>query len=137
MLKTKALAWSIFLFIIMLIGSSLFYMLYDFMNNDVAPNVKVFGKSQLVITALVILFLAVNEIKPKCYFTWGFCITCGLVLIIQIVPAFLWFLFNGEIVADSPFDNGVTGHWLFGVIHLLIIVWGLMNIVSYNKSGKG
>ena len=106
------------------------------MYNDVAPNVKIFGITQIVITAVAILFLVANEIRTSVYFSWGFRISFGLVLIIQVAPAVLWFLFNGKIVAETPVDRGITGHWLYGVAHLLIIVWGLLNIVSYNKMVK-
>jgi len=47
--------------------------------------------------------------------------TLGVTILLQLPPAVLWFVFNGEIIGDSPFE-GPLGHWLWSVPHILLVI---------------
>ena len=140
LIKPKPLILSNCLFFIVIIINSFIYLFYDFMNNDVEPNVRIYGKTQLIITLVAVIIILIN-VKIGNKFSrqlslYALYFTMGILLFIQIMPAILWFLFNGRVAGEYPFSPGIIGSWLYGAYHILIIAWGIFNIRQYKQTIK-
>lgn len=126
------------LFFTAIIINSLVYLLYDFISNDVEPSIRIYGRIQLIITLVtagIMLISAQNSNNLfKRFSLYVLYLPMGVLLFIQVVPAILWILFNSQVVAETHFDNGIMGSWLYGMYHILIIVWGIFNIHQYKQS---
>lgn len=125
------------LFFTVIIINSLIYLLYDFISNDVEPSIRIYGRIQLIITLVtagIMLISAKNSNNLfKRFFLYVLYLPMGVLLFIQIVPAILWILFNGQVVAETHLDDGIMGSWLYGMYHILIIVWGIFNVYQYKR----
>lgn len=136
-IKLKLIIISNCLFFAVILINSFIYLFYDFMNNDVEPSVRIYGKTQVVILLIVILTMVIGfTIKNKSFKTLInslYYLSAALLLFIQLVPAFLWFVFNGQTVAEPPSSLGVMGSWVYGMYHILIIAWGIFNAWSLHN----
>lgn len=134
-IKPKAAVLSNCLFFTAIVINSLIYVLYNFISSDVEPSIRIYGKTQLVIALFAIgIMLIAEKVKNKIFRQLSFYVLyliMGALLFIQIVPALLWIMFNGRVVAETTLDAGVMGSWLYGAYHIFIIVWGIFNIRQY------
>lgn len=137
-LKFKNVNWHNYLFYAVVTINTLIYLFFDFKNGDVEPNVRIYGIIQLIVLLLVIFTIETDaRIKNKIFqyvikslLTFSFIV----LMLIQIVPAALWIGWSGQIVAEPPYDNGVTAHWIYGVYHIFIIIWGVYIAVKHSKA---
>ena len=109
-------------------SSSLFYLLVDFKTNDVIPSVRSYAAVQLVLTlTLFLLLLSSTKRHGKVGPPFIFNVVLWVLIIMQIIPALFWILFDGVTVAEYPWDSGIIGSWIYGAYHIVVIVWGVAN----------
>ena len=131
-MNNRALRLSNYLLVAVITVSTLLYLLVDFGTYDVIPTVRIYGAVQLLLTlGLLLLLLSRRETAGR---TLVFGILTWLLLAIQVVPAVLWFAFDGSVVAEYPWDGGIAGSWVYGAYHLIVIVWGVANMIWRTRS---
>ena len=60
-----------------------------------------------------------------------------IVVLIQIPPTILWFIFHGHGISDGTPPSWFTAHWGFAIPHIFVItagVWCLLQLYKYRKS---
>lgn len=87
------------------------------LTSDATPATVFWGK--IAILTGIIALLAVKGLKIN-FRLRKFILSIDLVVIVllQLPPVFLWFLFNGTTVSDGP--GGPPGHWFWSVPHIII-----------------
>ena len=132
-MRSKVRLISLLLYELTVVGSSVIYLATDFVTNDVIPSVRLFSYVQLVMAGLLLLVWLIDMAILRRRLRFGVYFMLAAISFIQLAPAVLWFLFNGIPVAEPGtfMSAAVMGHWIYGVLHIAVIVWGVINIIGY------
>jgi hypothetical protein len=128
-MKKFAIRISYYLLFAAIVANSLLYLLVDFRTYDVISSVRSYGAIQLLLT-LILIILSVYR-RETAARAAAFGIILWALIVIQVVPAICWILFDGRTVAEYPWDSGIIGSWVYGAYHIGVIIWGIVNYYVY------
>jgi len=116
LLKHSASLISISAFLAVIIGLTYILNLYG-LTNDASPTSAFWGWMAVVYGAIAILTMKPIERYIRLRKIVLSIDLLSLVLL-QLPPVFLWFLFSGKVVSDS--HEGPVGHWIWSVPHIIL-----------------
>lgn len=137
-MRTHGLRISYYLLFAVITVSSVLYLLADFKTYDVTPSVRSYGVVQLVLTLILVLILLTPSANryEKTVMPVAYNIILLILLLIQIIPAVLWILFDRRAVAEYPWDSGVIGSWIYGAYHIAVMLWGIVIFSRHRLTNK-
>jgi len=87
------------------------------LTSDAAPTTAFWGK--IAVLAGIIALLAVKGLKRNLRLRkLILSIDLMAIILLQLPPVFLWFVFNGTIVSDGP--GGPHGRWFWSIPHIIV-----------------
>lgn len=135
MAASKAVSRSILSFLLVCTAIAVFYIVTGaFGGDDVNDATRFFGAVQLTLLILVSLFFIWSLDRRNRMLTHGFNIFLFLLLFIQLAPSYLWIAMSGsDMIFNTQEGLGVMAHWSYGAVHIVIMVWGLLNAIAFHK----
>ena len=99
-----------------------YYLNLPQMTNDAISTTTLWGRVAL----LVGLLTALSALSKRT--GWVISTLLVVIVLLQIPPVALWFIFNGTIVGELGTPNAPVGHWAWAVPHILLAVLSIKTI---------
>lgn len=97
------------------------------MTNDAISSTTIWGLVAMS-TGIFTAFLTIKRTG------WIFsCILLSFIILLQVPPIALWFIFNGTIVGEPGTPSAPIGHWAWAVPHTFLAVLSIKAIFDWKR----
>lgn len=61
----------------------------------------------------------------------------GVLILLQIMPIYLWIIFHGMGISDGTPASSFVAHWMYAVPHIVLFATGLLSVYGLFQTMKG
>ncbi|MBO8167618.1 MAG: hypothetical protein H0Z35_00375 [Thermoanaerobacteraceae bacterium] len=85
---------------------------------------------------VITLWVTIGEKRKQGFWRIILSVDLGVMVLLQIPPVLLWFIFNEQVIGEPTTPSAPMGHWLWSVPHiaLAIVSFYSLYLLFFNKT---